>query len=141
MIRESLGFAAMRRLTVLATLAGLLFTGLAAPAGAQQDTPFGPGDSPLTPRPEQPAPAPVEPLEPDDGGLEGWQVGLLLGATVMLLGGIAFSIIRDARRSAPVEPGEGSDPDEERAERDRRRKRSSARRKGKAARAARRRNR
>lgn len=131
----------MRRLTVLAALAALLFAGLAAPAAAQQDAPFAPGDSPLTPAPEQPAPAPVEPLEPDDGGLEGWQVGLLLGATVVLLGGIAFSIIRDARQSAPVERDEGPDADEERAERERRRKRSSARRKGKAARAARRRNR
>ena len=135
----------MRRLTVLAAVAALLLTGVAAPAGAQQDAPFGPGDSPLTPAPEQPAPAPapapVQPLDPEDDGLAGWQVGLLLGATVVLLGGIAFSIIRDARRSAPVEPGEGSRPHEERAERERRRKRSSARRKGKASRAARRRNR
>lgn len=131
----------MRRPTVLATLVALLVVGLAAPAAAQEGAPFGPDDSPLTPEPEQPEPAPVEPVEPDDGGLGGWQVGLLLGATVVLLGGIAFSIVRDARRAAPVDPDEGPDPDEERAERERRRKRSSSRRKGKAARAARRRNR
>ncbi|HEV2819443.1 MAG TPA: hypothetical protein VGW11_02950 [Solirubrobacteraceae bacterium] len=133
----------MRRLTVLAALAGLLFTGVATPAGAQQDAPFGPGDSPLVPAPEQPAPAPApaEPLEPDDGGLEGWQAGLLLGAAVVLLGGIAFAIVRDARQAAPVEGDGGPRADEERAERERRRKRSSARRKGKAARSARRRNR
>jgi hypothetical protein len=131
----------MRRPTALAALVALLLTGLAAPASAQQDAPFGPGDSPLTPTPEQPAPAPVEPLDPDDGGLEGWQVGLLLGAMVILLGGIAFSIVRDARQSAPVKRDEGPAADEERAERERRRKRGAARRKDKAARAARRRNR
>lgn len=132
----------MRRLTVLAALAALLFTGVTAPAAAQQDAPFGPGDSPLTPAPEPPAPAPAEPLQPDDGGgLEGWQAGLLLGAAVILLGGIAFAIVRDARQAAPVDRDEGPAADEERAERERRRKRSSARRKGKAARAARRRNR
>lgn len=131
----------MRRPTALAALVVLLVVGLVGPAAAQQDAPFGPGDSPLTPPPQQPAPAPPEPLDPDEGGLEGWQIGLLLGATAVLLGGIAFSIIRDARRAAPVDPDAGPDPGEERAERERRRKRSSSRRKGKAARAARRRNR
>jgi len=131
----------MRRPTAIAASVLLLLIGLAAPAAAQQGEPFDPGDSPLTPAPQQPAPPPPEPLEPDDGGLEGWQIGLLLGATVALLGGIAFSIVRDARRSAPVDRDEGPSPGEERAERERRRKRGAARRKGKAQRAARRRNR
>lgn len=131
----------MRRPTATAALVALLLIGLAAPAAAQQGEPFDPDGSPLTPAPEQPAPAPAEPLEPGDDGLAGWQLGLLLGATVVLLGGIAFAIVRDARQSAPVDPDEGPNPEEERAERERRRKRSSSRRKGKAARAARRRNR
>lgn len=130
------------RPTALAALLVLNLAVLAVPAAAQQDSPFTrPGDSPLTQTPQQPAPVPVPPVEEDEGGLEGWQVALLLGATVLLLGGIATSIVRDARRSAPVDPDAAPDPAEARAERARARKRSSSRRKGKAARAARRRNR
>lgn len=132
----------MLRPTGIAAALLLSLALLATPAAAQQGDPFTPpGDSPLTQTPQQPAPVPPQPFEEDEGGLEGWQVGLLLGATVLVLGAIATSIVRDARRAAPVDRDAAPRPAEARAERDRARKRSSSRRKGKAVRAARRRNR
>jgi hypothetical protein len=82
----------------------------------------------------------------DDGGLETWQQVLIFGAGVVLLGGIAWAIIGDARHRAPVAPrgraasaaaGDGGRlPPHER-----RRRKERARARGRAQRRARRRNR
>jgi hypothetical protein len=87
------------RLLVLTTV--LLIAG--APAAVAQDNPFGP--IPPAP-PEQTAPpedsVPDSP-NPDDDGLSSRQQLLILLAAIIMIGGIAWFILRDARRSAPVE--------------------------------------
>ena len=64
---------------------------------AQQD-PFGP--VPQAPPQQQPAPAP-SPQE--DGGLSRRQELLIGGAGIVLLFGIGWAIVRDARSAAPVD--------------------------------------
>ncbi len=44
----------------------------------------------------------------DDGGLERWQELLIFFAGVALLAGIAFAIVGDARRNAPVTADEAA---------------------------------
>jgi hypothetical protein len=67
---------------------------LAAPAAAQT--------TPLGPVPEEPAPVDDDPTD-DDGGLSSTQLLLLGGAAFVLLAGIGWAIIRDARAAAPVD--------------------------------------
>lgn len=136
----------MRRLAVLLLALACL---LAAPAvaGAQQN-PFGP-----LPAPSQPEPEPTvtrDPLDTSDDGLEGWQEVLILLAGVALIGGIAWAIIGDARRAAPVDErdaprpagvtGDGRDSGGRDPEQ-RRRAKAKARKKQKVARASRKKNR
>ena len=80
---------------------------LAAPAGAlAQGNPLGPLPSPA------PEPAETVVVASDDSGdgLESWQQALILGAGVILLGGIAWAIVSDARNRAPVKDGELAHP-------------------------------
>jgi hypothetical protein len=70
--------------------------------------------NPLGPLPT-PAPAPAETVvvaQDDDGGdgLKGWQQALILGAGIVLLAGIAWAIVSDARSRAPVKEGEIAHP-------------------------------
>ena len=69
-----------------------------APAAAAQDNPFGP--VPQAPAPQQPAPAQAPDPQQDDGLGDTEQ--LLIGlAGIVLVSGIAYAILRDARRRAP----------------------------------------
>jgi hypothetical protein len=86
----------LRRFTLLICLAAL-----AAPIAAQAQ------DSPFAPLP----PAQTAPPEPtttssssttDDGGLKGWQTTLIVLAGGILLLGIAWAIVTDARSVAPT---------------------------------------
>jgi hypothetical protein len=51
----------------------------------------------------QPPPAPAQDNDVDDGGLSALQIVLIIGGAVAVLALIAFVIVRDARRAAPVE--------------------------------------
>jgi hypothetical protein len=109
----------------------------AAPAPAQSD--------PFSPLPQQqlPQPAPETTGEDTDqntgeSGLESWQqIGILIGGGLLLLG-IGWAIVRDARRRAPKPDSragldDGDKPRDPHAPR----KKAQARSKQKAARAAR----
>ena len=51
----------------------------------------------------QPPPPPPPPAETfDDGGLSTLQVVLIFGSAALVLGGVGYVIVRDARRRAPV---------------------------------------
>lgn len=113
---------------------------LASPAAAlAQGDPFGP----------QPAPTPVPaqttttsqpaPQTSDSGSLSGLQQGLIIAAGGVLLLGIGWAIVSDARQRAPVAAGEPTAS--ERAERRSAQQQARARAKAKAARAQRKRNR
>ena len=86
------------RLLCLLVLCAALGASVAVPVAGAQD-PFGP--IPQTP-PEQPPPTP--PPEEDGGGLNRTQELLIGGAGLVLLFGIGWAIVRDARTSAPVDP-------------------------------------
>jgi hypothetical protein len=94
----------MSRLTILLSTLALL-AGAGAPAALAQDNPFGP--IPPAP-PEQPAPAEEEdddnasPFGEDEGITERQQLLIILGGGILVVG-IAWFILRDARRSAPAE--------------------------------------
>jgi len=123
---------------------------LAAPdAPADHTGPAGPAGpaGPLAPLPA-PAPAPPEtvvvaPNNDDGDGLKGWQELLIFGAGFILLGGIAWAIISDARATAPVKGAEMAHPGlDGPVKRNRSQKqRDRARAKAKVARAQRKRNR
>ena len=85
------------RLLCLLMLCAALGASVAVPAAGAQD-PFGP--IPQTPPEEPPPPAPEE---EDDGGLNRTQELLIGGAGLVLLFGIGWAIVRDARTSAPVD--------------------------------------
>lgn len=85
---------------------------LVAPASATHDG--GGGGGALGPLPA-PAPAPPEtvvvaPSADGGDGLKSWQQILIFGAAFVLLAGIAWAIISDARAKAPVKEGEEAHP-------------------------------
>ena len=84
---------AVRLKPLLALGALVLALALAAPAGAQQTPTLG---APETPD-RRPPPPPETPARRGDGGLKTWQEVLIFGAGVILLGGIGFAIVGDAR--------------------------------------------
>jgi hypothetical protein len=91
--------ARLAALTVVFTLA-LALPGVAV---AQSD-PFGPlpQQAPTQPTPG-PTPVPPTPNTSSGGGLSGLGIGLIVAAGVILLLGIGWLIVRDARRRAPVD--------------------------------------
>lgn len=112
--------------------AALLLTVLAAaaPAGAQSGNPLGPLPPPV---PETPTVV-VAPDNDGEDGLESWQELLIFGGGAILLGGIAWAIISDARRRAPVRseaemahPGLGGAMKRNRSAKQRQRSRAQAR--------------
>jgi hypothetical protein len=77
---------------------------LALPAAAVAQNPFGP--LPQTPQQAPPTTTGSSNTLDDDGGLKTWQEILLFLGGVILLGGIGYGIVIDARRNAPVKEGE-----------------------------------
>lgn len=119
---------------------------LVTPQGVLADDQGGGGGA-LGPLPA-PAPAPPEtvvvaPSNDRSDGLESWQQILIFGAGFILLAGIAWAIVSDARTRAPVKEGEMAHPGlDGPVKRNRSQKqRERARAKAKVARAQRKRNR
>ena len=78
----------------------LLTAALAGPSAAlAQDPPF----TPLPPAPPEQAPAPTTDTDDDGDGLSEQQQLLIALAGIVLLIGIGWAIVRDARSRAPVE--------------------------------------
>jgi hypothetical protein len=77
---------------------------LALPAAAVAQNPFGP--LPQTPQQAPPTTTGSSSTTDDGGGLKTWQEILLFLGGVILLGGIGYGIVIDARRNAPVKEGE-----------------------------------
>lgn len=93
----------MRSARGMLGLAAVLLA-LAAPAGALAQSPL---TSPLPPAPQQPtptvAPAPSNSTSSSNSsGLNGTQEALIIAAGIVLLLGIGWAIVRDARSRAPV---------------------------------------
>jgi hypothetical protein len=99
---------------------------------------------PLPPAPPDTTPTVVVPSNTADsgnGGLKSWQQVLIFGAAAVLLGGIAWAIVTDARSRAPVKEGETHRPGETTRPRRSEREKQRARARAKAARAQRKRSR
>ena len=93
---------------VLATLAVAT-----APATAlAQSSPFAPLPSEQTTTEQQQPQTVTTTSVPTQGagGLKTWQSLLIIAAGVVLLGGLAWVIVRDARRRAPVTAGQSESP-------------------------------
>ena len=118
----------MRRI-LLALALGAALAAVPAHADDQPAGPLGPLQD-FSPEPE---PAPVPVVDEGDGGLAGWQEILIFGGGAILLGGIAWVIISDARRRAPVtdaqmgHPALGNAPKHNRSQKQRERARAAAR--------------
>lgn len=128
----------LRRVTLLLCLAAL-----AAPAAAlaQSDNPFGPLN--LPPANTTPDPVPTSSnTSTDNGGLKGWQEVLIIFAGGVMVIGIGWAIVADARSRAPTEePTEALSAAKARQEADLKRRKAQARAAGKRQRAARKRQR
>ena len=127
----------LRRFTLLICLVALV---LPVVAGAQS-SPF----APLPPAQTTPDVTPTvtsSTSTTDDGGLKGWQEVLIFAGGGILLLGIAWAIIADARSVAPSEePTEVQEVARARKEEDLKRRKAKNREQAKRARAARKRNR
>jgi hypothetical protein len=88
-------------------IAALLWV-LALPAAASAQNPFGP--LPQAQQPTQTATTNTgsSTSTSDNGGLKTWQEILLFMGGVILIVGIGYAIVTDARRNAPVKEGEES---------------------------------
>jgi hypothetical protein len=126
----------LRRVTLLLCLAAL-----AAPAAAlaQSDNPFGPLN--LPPADTTPEVVTTSSASSDDGGLKGWQEVLIILAGGVLIIGIGWAIVADARQNAPVQETEERSASKARQEAEHKRRKAQARAAGKRQRAARKRNR
>jgi hypothetical protein len=114
---------------------------LALPSGAPaQQSPFAP--LPQAAQPTTPTVV-VQPSSNGNGGLKGWQQALIVAAGMVLLVGIGWAIVSDARSKAPVKDSELAHPGMGGPERQNRSKkqRERARAKAKVGRAQRKRNR
>jgi hypothetical protein len=115
-----------------------------ASPSAPQNTPSGPSLPPLLPSQSQTATAPTvttSSTSTSDDGLAGWQQILLFGTGGILLLGIAWLIVRDARDVAPTISSEEQLESRERREADIKRRKVKNRAAAKRSRAARKRNR
>jgi hypothetical protein len=94
--------AVLRRSLALAAVTCLL----AAPAAAIAQTPF----SPLPPAQTQAQPTTTNSNGStntgDSGGLKSWQEILIFMGGVVLIIGIGYAIVTDARKNAPLKEGE-----------------------------------
>jgi uncharacterized protein HemX len=129
----------------LAALLVILSLGLLSPSVAVAQI----GPNVPAPLIEDPPPPPQPPSNFDEGGLGTLQKLLIFGAAALVLGVIAFVIVRDARRAAPVDerPRNAASGATEgatgsaKAARERERQQRAKRAKAKAARQQRKRNR
>jgi uncharacterized oligopeptide transporter (OPT) family protein len=129
--------AMLRRFTLLICLAAL-----AVPVAAHaQSSPF----APLPPAQPTPAPTPTVTTantSTDDDGLAGWQEILIFAGGGILLLGIAWAIVSDARSVAPtVEQTEETEASRARKEEDLKRRKAKNRAAAKRSRASRKKNR
>jgi hypothetical protein len=126
----------LRRVTLLLCLLALV-----APAAAlaQSDNPFGPLN--LPPANTTPDVVTTSSTSSDGGGLKSWQEVLIILAGGVLILGIGWAIVADARQNAPVEETEGRSAAKARQEAEHKRRKAQARAAGKRQRAARKRNR
>jgi hypothetical protein len=125
----------VRRLAIV--VVALLLSLAAAPVAAAQFDPNAP--SPLTQN--EPPPAPVNQDASDDGGLSTLQLVLIFGSAMVVLGAIAWIILRDARRAAPVQERSHAPALKKLSAHERERQQRQRREKAKAARQQRKRNR
>jgi hypothetical protein len=94
------------RLKPLLALAALVLAlALAAPVAAQNAPTLG------APETQSDAAPPAETTSTDGGGLKTWQQVLIFGAGVILLGGIGFAIVGDARERARRLSRHGTTPE------------------------------
>jgi hypothetical protein len=96
--------------------------------------------SPLTQGDEQPAPAANRDAD-DDGGLSTLQMVLIFGSAMAVLAAIAWIILRDAHRAAPVAERAAPATQAKLSARERERQQRQRRERAKAARRQRKRNR
>ena len=126
----------LRRFTLL-----ICCFALAAPVAAHgQGSPFTPLPAPA-PAPSQPAPTTTVASTTDDGGLASWQQLLIFAGGGILLLGIAWAILADARSAAPTGDTETVAESRARKEEDIKRRKAKNRAATKRSRAARKRNR
>lgn len=125
--------------TAATFLTSLVLLALPAVAPGQQSplAPLPPAAQPTTPT------VVVAPPNGGSGGLKGWQQGLIVAAGMILLIGIGWAIVSDARSKAPVKDSELAHPGQGGAVRRNRTKkqRERARAKAKVGRSQRKRNR
>jgi hypothetical protein len=129
----------LRRITLL-----LCLLVLAAPTAAlaQDQSPFTPLPPAQTSAPEPATTDSSSSGSSDGGGLRTWQEILIFVGGGILLLGIAWAIVSDARQAAPTgDEREGVTQAKALREADHKRRKQKARQAGKRARAARRRNR
>jgi hypothetical protein len=125
----------LRRSTLLICLLAL-----ALPMAAHaQNSPFGPLPPVVTTPPQ--TPTVTTSTSSGNGGLAGWQQILLFGSGGILLLGIAWLIVRDAREVAPTITTDDQIETRERREADVKRRKAKNRAAAKRSRAARKRNR
>jgi hypothetical protein len=125
----------------LAILLAVLALGMAVPTLATAQ--FSPTNIPAPLTQTNPDDNVIKPADEDDG-LSGWQYLLMFGGSIAVLGTIAWYILRDAHRAAPVvERGQTSTsaPGAKKSARERERERARKRNKAKAVKNQRKRNR
>jgi hypothetical protein len=98
---------AVRLKPLLALAVLVLALALAAPAGAQQTPTLGAPDT----QTETAAPPPDDTSTTGGGGLKTWQEVLIFGAGLILLAGIGFAIVGDARDRARRLSRHGTTPE------------------------------
>ncbi|HWI70707.1 MAG TPA: hypothetical protein VNT55_02035 [Baekduia sp.] len=127
----------LRRFTLLICLAAL-----AVPVAAHgQASPFAPLP-PAQTTPQQATPTTTSSTSTDSGGLDAWQQVLIFAGGGILLLGIAWAIVSDARSAAPAkEPTEELEAARLRKEEDIKRRKARNRAASKRSRQARKRNR
>ena len=86
-------------------LAAVLFV-LAPCAVALAQNPFGPLPAPQEPTQTATTSTGSSSTTGDQGGLKSWQEVLIFMGGVVLIVGIGYAIVTDARRNAPVKEGE-----------------------------------
>lgn len=128
----------LRRLTLLICLAAC-----AVPVAAHaQSSPFAPLPQPAPQQQATPTVTSSSTSTTDDGGLSGWQEVLIFAGGGILLLGIAWAIVSDARSHAPAEDRTGEqEAARTRREEDIKRRKARNRAAAKRSRAARKRNR